>query len=131
MNNYDQPWKRILLDRYHERYFKRLTDWKNIRGYSWRKTADILGIDHSHLGKVRRKELKLSMVYVMPAILQNIIKVEDFYMENGQTEKERQAWSFARVLEKRHLLKLISELEDDGIDVEAVLTALKKKGTGP
>jgi hypothetical protein len=126
-----KTYKRVVLpEKYREPFLRKLDEFRQKQSPSWTKKelAKWLEIDPSHLTKLYKGNLKLSVTYVLPAILRGILKTEDIFMVGDLNKENSRAWEILKLAENKGFLDTASRLKrEKGIDPIAVLEATEKK----
>jgi len=124
--------KKIMLTRVQPKFVQLVRAIMDSQNLTQKQLAQILDIPEPNLSNLMKIDpdtglykRKLSNTYLSPFFKKRLIKVPEIFDGKPETDRETRYWKSARVIQDDEMADLIADLEDDGVDVKAMLKAYR------
>ena len=118
--------KKILIPRLQNRFIELVDIYLQKHHINQKQLVNLVGIPESHLSALkpnasRQSKRILSMNYVFKFIKKGVFCTDDIYDGNVESDREREWWELAKLIEKKPLLEKIAYAQKLGLDIDTFL----------
>ena len=120
--------KRIDVSRLQDRFVKLVKHYMIKHDLTQQELADRIGMERTHINALLNEKRKLSTYYIWIFIRGGVLKASDIDDGKAESKDEEEFWQIAKEAENTGTLSKIAQLRKQGVDVDALLDAVLKKG---
>ena len=113
--------KKILIPRLQPRFIELVLDYKSHHNIDQKVIAKRVGIPASHISALKKGKRILSASYILKFIIKGILRIDDIYDGNAESDRELEFWEFAKLIEAKPLLEKIAYAQKLGLDIDTFL----------